>query len=110
MYTIDIDSIVVKIQDNDCDYLESIRRFGNNAGYIIQPIRHGSEKMTKEAYSEWKSIGQKPKRGTLYLAIAHSVRGMKYPVEVYPRSNGITVAYHGLTQYDHDEMILLLHQ
>ncbi len=107
MQAAELDSVGLYVAFGHRDYITALADFERQTGLVVVGVRQGKEAVASEMFAEWKSITKRPPTNkAAYLAIAYSIRGLKYPIEVWKRSKGFVIYFNGLMQYKPDKMEL----
>ncbi len=106
MLKAELDSVALSIKLLNENYIDCLQKIELKAGVIIEPIYQKPDAITPDGAAKMRRIGKKINKRALFVGIAHTQRGLMYPISYYRNGRGIVIEFNGLTQYDKKEFVL----
>lgn len=104
--TAELDSVALSIKLLNENYIDCLQKIELKAGVIIEHIYQKPDAITPDGAAKMRRIGKKINKRALFVGIAHTQRGLMYPISYYRNGRGIVIEFNGLTQYDKKEFVL----
>lgn len=104
--TAELDSVALCIKLLNENYIDCLHKIELKAGVIIEHIYQKPDAITPDGAAKMRRIGKKINKRALFVGIAHTQRGLMYPISYYRNGRGIVIEFNGLTQYDKKEFVL----
>ncbi|GEM_PF-6570952 len=106
MLTAGLDSVALCIKLLNENYIDCLQKIELKAGVIIEHIYQKPDAITPDGAAKMRRIGKKINKRALFVGIAHTQRGLMYPISYYRNGRGVIIELNGLTQYEKKEFVL----
>ncbi|MDO9207506.1 MAG: hypothetical protein Q7T91_04565 [Sulfuricurvum sp.] len=101
-----IDSVVLQVITGDAD-LYMAKKIEAILGGQLEILKCSPIRPTKEQRKEWRDVtGRTLPKTAAFVALLYHPRGQSIPLVRYGNGKGLEVHFHGLQQYERNELVL----